>query len=723
MNWREKLVEPEHELNSCVALVDRYGVLHGWTPAFASGRAPSDDALAKHTIGEFLPALDAERWAEIWERIEADGVMRICFELPGSGDRLFPLSEVEICKLVGSGPRLAKVELQQAQNGQVPLRLLQQEMLEAMASGIPLADIMELLCRRAEAFAQTAICSVLTVDDNGRLRHLASPSLPRHYSQAIDGLSIGPRTGSCGTAAFRGEPVEVTDIAADPLWADFKSLVLPLGLRACWSSPIKSANGKVLGAFAFYFPTPRGPSLVEREIVKMCIHLCAIALEHEQTRIRIHELAFFDSLTRLANRMRFEQRIEELLSVIEKTQNRLAIHYIRLDQFRSINDALGHAVGDTLLKSVAARLQKIPSGGEMVARISADEFALLQLGALKPQGIAGRARAIIEAIERPYELGEHQIVLDAKIGIAFAPTDGTTASELMKAAALALRQGEGQRGGAYYFYEKELNDRMQERRSLETGLRTAVLTGEFELYYQPIVSLGSTRIVRAEALLRWRRKDGTLVPPSDFIPIAEDLGLINPLGTWALEQACLAAVDWPDTVGVAVNLSPVQFERPGLANVVAQALAKSGLPAHRLQLEVTESVLLHDNAVNVAVLDQLSDLGVSIALDDFGTGYSSLSYLQKFAFDKIKIDRSFIKSIGHDAGSLQIVRSIVTLAHSLGLSVTAEGVETEQQFMTVRGEGCDEAQGHFVGHPQPLEALKRLLGTAAQTDRATGIAS
>lgn len=722
MGRRERVLDERQAAHTCVALVDERGALQGWTTAFAADLTPRGGDLTGSYVSDFLPEFDGSRWAQIWDRVHRHGLERLSLERTAPSGDPFTM-DVEICGLMGQSGRLAKLEIQRTSSASAQLQLLQQEILEGMASGMPLPEIMDLLCRRAEALAPSVICSVLTIDRDGRLHHLASPSLPEHYSAAINGVEIGPKTGSCGTASFRGEPVEVTDIATDPLWEDYKCLALPLGLRACWSSPIKSSDGHVLGAFAFYFPVARRPSSLERQIVSTCLHLCAIALDHEQARLRIYELAFFDPLTQLANRMRFQQRLDEQLGVIEDTRNRLAIHYIGLDQFRSINDALGHAIGDDLLKAIAGRLQRMSCSGEMVARISVDEFALLQVGDLKPQEIAARARAILEAIERPYELGEQQIVVDAKIGISFAPNDGTTADELMKAAALALRQGEGQRGGAYYFYEKELNDRMQERRSLETGLRTAVLTGEFELHFQPIISLGSTRIVRAEALLRWRRKDGELVPPSEFIPIAEELGLINPLGTWALEQACLAAVDWPDTVGVAVNLSPVQFERPGLANVVAQALAKSGLPAHRLQLEVTESVLLHDNAVNVAVLDQLSDLGVSIALDDFGTGYSSLSYLQKFAFDKIKIDRSFIKSIGHDAGSLQIVRSIVTLAHSLGLSVTAEGVETEQQFMTVRGEGCDEAQGHFVGHPQPLEALKRLLGTAAQPDRATGIAS
>jgi EAL domain-containing protein (putative c-di-GMP-specific phosphodiesterase class I) len=301
------------------------------------------------------------------------------------------------------------------------------------------------------------------------------------------------------------------------------------------------------------------------------------------------------------------------------------------------------------------------------------------------------------------------VVVGASIGIAIALEDGASADELMKNAALALRRGKELGRGACFFYEKALNAHMQARRRLEADLRGALAAGELELYFQPIIDLESLEVSRAEALLRWFHGERGMIPPTEFIPVAEDTGLIVPLGAWAIEQACTAAASWPERVSVAVNLSPVQFERPGLVEAVAGALAASGLRASRLELEITESVLLQDNARNLAVLDQLGELGVSIALDDFGTGYSSLSYLQRFAFDRIKIDHSFIRSINRNAGSLKIVRSIVTLAHSLGLMVTAEGVETDEQFAAVRGEGCDDVQGYYIGRPQPLETFKRSL--------------
>lgn len=705
----EDMAEGRQPANGCVAVVDRQGVLHGWTTAFAADLAYGADALAGRRLQEFIPELDGARWDVVWRSLQLGCIERLDIGRPIPNSDETRLMEVEICPFTGDAGPLAKIEIRNDGVASAQLRLLQQEILEGMASGVPLPDIMDLLCRRAEALAPSVICSVLTVDKDRCLQHLASPSLPAHYSQAVNGVEIGPKVGSCGTAAHRGEPVEVVDIATDPLWEDYKSLALPLGLRACWSSPIKSSKGKVLGAFAFYYPEPRGPSSLEREIVAKCLHLCAIALEHEQTQQRIQEMAFQDPLTGLANRSCLVQRVNEGLRIIAETGNPLAIHRIGLNDLQFINESMGYAAGDEVLRIVARRLQEIVCESDTVARIGDQEFVVLQAGDPKLQTISGLAGKIIETIEQPVLVGGQRLAIGARIGIALAPDDGTTTDELLRNAALALRRVGELGPGTYFFYERMLNARMQVRRRLETGLREALIADEFELAFQPIVSLSTDRIVGAEALLRWQRNCGTGVPPSDFIPIAEDLGIIAPLGAWVIEQACQAAAKWPADMVVAVNLSPVQFETPGLVRTVADALAASGLSASRLQLEITESVLLHDNAVNLSILDQLSELGVSIALDDFGTGYSSLSYLQRFAFDRIKIDRSFISSINDNPYSHKIVRSIVMLAHSLGLAVTAEGVETDAQLAAVRGEGCDEVQGFYLGKPVPLAEFRQQL--------------
>jgi diguanylate cyclase (GGDEF)-like protein len=704
MSELEHAMETQRAHISSVALFNEHGVLQGGTAAFAGADCSG------RMITDFLPELPAARWAEIWRRVQSGEVESFCFAQSNVGNDPMQPVEVEVCKFLGPNDPLAKVEVSRADDAGGRLRTLQQEILEAMASGVPVKAIMDFLCHRAEALAPTAICSVLAIDQNRLLRHIASPSLPEHYSRAIDGLAIGAKTGSCGTAAYLGEPVEVTDIASDPLWEDYKCLALPLGLRACWPSPIKSSSGRVLGAFAFYFPVPRGPNLLERQIVTTCLNLCAIALDHEETRSRMYELAFHDQITRLANRARFQQRVSEALRVIVETGQRLAIHYIGVDHFKTINDALGYAAGDDLLKSVAARLQGVVRDADAVARIGGDEFALIQVGDLQAQDIANRAEQIMELVAEPHDVAGQRLAINASIGIALAPDDGNNAEELIKNAALALHRVKELGRGAYFFYEKELNARMQARRKLEADMRDAISAGEFELYFQPIFNIARREITGAEGLLRWHHRERGMVLPREFIPVAEDSGLIVPLGTWVLRQACLAAQRWPSHMSVSVNLSSIQFERTGLVQAIAAALAESRLQPSRLEIEITESVLLRDSEVNLAIVDQLIELGVSIALDDFDTGYSSLAYLQRFSFDRIKIDRSFIKDIEFNEGSFKIVRGIVGLAHSLGLAVTAEGVETEAQFAVVRGEGCDDVQGYYIGRAKPLKSVEERLG-------------
>ncbi|HEY8247712.1 MAG TPA: GGDEF domain-containing phosphodiesterase [Hyphomicrobium sp.] len=323
---------------------------------------------------------------------------------------------------------------------------------------------------------------------------------------------------------------------------------------------------------------------------------------------------------------------------------------------------------------------------------------------------SARARQIIDLIGQPYLTCGHRLELGASVGIALGPEDGNTADELIQDAALAMRRVKELGQGSYIFYEKELNARMQARRRAEAELRDALLREQFELYFQPVIDLQCLVVQGAEALLRWHYPERGMTSPSEFIPLAEECGVIEQLGAWVIRNACLAAAKWPGNLTVAVNLSPLQVDNPGLVRVVAAALAETGLDPSRLELEITESVLLHDSAVNIAVLDELSDLGVSIALDDFGTGYSSLSYLHRFSFDRIKIDHSFIRDITRNDGSLKIVRAIVMLAHSLGLAITAEGVETDEQLAAVRGEGCDAVQGYYTGEPAPIAVFLDRVG-------------
>jgi predicted signal transduction protein with EAL and GGDEF domain len=346
---------------------------------------------------------------------------------------------------------------------------------------------------------------------------------------------------------------------------------------------------------------------------------------------------------------------------------------------------------------------------DTLARIGGDEFLLLQISVSQPEGAAQLANQLIKELAEPFDIDGHQTYIGGSIGIAVSPKDGSSVDELLRNADLALYQAKESGRGTFRFFEPEMDLRMQERRIVERDLRKALPAGEFELYYQPIVNLESNRISGFEALVRWNHPERGLVSPNAFIPLAEELGFIVPMGDWIIGQACAAAAQWPDNLVVAVNISAIQFRHPGLAHSIVGALAASGLRPSRLEIEITETALLQDKEATLAVLHQLRALGVRIAMDDFGTGYSSLTYLQCFPFDKIKIDRSFVKDITENLGSLNIVRAIAALAHGIGMTATAEGVETKDQLDSVISEGCTEMQGFLYSRPLPLQEIERLF--------------
>ena len=419
-------------------------------------------------------------------------------------------------------------------------------------------------------------------------------------------------------------------------------------------------------------------------------------------------MARHDALTGLPNRVLFHDRLTRALTRAEEGSS-VAVLCIDLDRFKTVNDTLGHPVGDGLLKGVAERLSGCVREGDTVARLGGDEFAVIQHRLDSAEAAGLLAERIVETLSAPFEVGGHQVVTGASVGIAIAPADGSMAEELLKKADMALYRAKAEGRGAYHYFEEEMDERLQARRLLELDMRRALVAGEFELFYQPLLNLAENRIAGCEALLRWRHPERGLVMPGEFISLAEEIGLIAPLGEWVLRRACAEAVHWPDEMKVAVNLSPVQFRSRGLVATVMSALANSGLPASRLELEITESVLLDDNAVNIKVLHELRALGVRIAMDDFGTGYSSLSYLRSFPFDKIKIDRSFVADLTDHGDALAIVKAVASLGASLGMVTTAEGVETEDQFDRLRNEGCTEIQGYLISEPCDAATLRRLI--------------
>ena len=589
------------------------------------------------------------------------------------------------------------------------LRNTQHEILEAIASGRQLVEVMDLLCRRVEELDPDVICSILSVDQVGRLHPLAGPSLPADYSRALDSVPIGPSAGSCGTAAYLGEPVAAVDIETDPRWAGHNALALAFGLRACWSSPIKTRDSRVIGTFAFYFRTARGPNDLEEGVVAACVHLCAIALEQEEAKAKIHQLAYYDPVTGLPNRVFFQKRAAELFA--ESTD--LALHYLDLDGFKVVNDTLGHHFGDELLKAVGSRLLECVGNDDLVGRLGGDEFAVLQRNAKSKREVRALAGRLVSAIDQPFELHGQVVAVRASTGSAIASEHGDDCSGLMRQADLAAYQAKSDGGGTHRMFDPDMLKRALARRSMELDLRRAHRLGEFELYYQPIVSLITGDVVAGEALIRWNHPTRGLVSPAEFIPVAEQCGLMGPIGDWVIKTGCRDAVRWPSHVTLAVNLSPAQLKRPGFALNVVRTLKDTGLPPHRLKFEITETALLNDATAAKAILRQFKDLGIRIALDDFGTGYSSLSHLRTFPIDTIKIDRSFVQEFGLSPDATAITTAVLRLADDLGMVTTAEGIESPEQLVQLAAAGCTQAQGFHLGRPQRRSDFEGLLGVAA----------
>jgi diguanylate cyclase (GGDEF)-like protein len=440
--------------------------------------------------------------------------------------------------------------------------------------------------------------------------------------------------------------------------------------------------------------------------------------EQRRSEEKIVHMALHDALTGLPNRVLFHQRLEHALS-LTKRAGLVALHLLDLDHFKNVNDTLGHPAGDKLLKGAAERLRKVVRETDVIARMGGDEFAIVQSIA-QPADAGVLARRVIEAVSEPYQIDGHQAIIGTSIGIAIGPSDSAAPDHLMRNADLALYRAKADGRGAFRFFEAGMDAKMQERRAMEYDLRKGLVAGEFELLYQPIINLGTNEISGFEALLRWHHPLQGLILPEAFIPVAEEVGFIVPLGEWVIRNACATAARWPDHVKVAVNVSPIQFRTSGLVQVVINALAASGLAPERLQLEITEATLLHDSETVLSILYQLKEMGVCIAIDDFGTGYSSLSYLQSFPFARIKIDRSFIKDIADDVGSLNIVRAVAALAKGLGMETTAEGVETQLQRDKVTAEGCTEMQGFLFSQPRAAEEIAKLFfgGREEQSDPA-----
>lgn len=609
-----------------------------------------------------------------------------------------------------------KAEISQRERAEA-LRTGQYDILEMIAAHAPLESILRQLTHWVEAQGHVGLASVVLLDDSGKyVAQTLAPSLPEHYCRALVGVDIGPKTGSCGTAMYLNETIEVTDISTDPLWEDYRELALGAGLKACWSTPITTQSNQVMGSFAIYYQDVRGPNDEQRGLIATAVHLAGIAIDRARAEARIQYMAHHDDLTGLPNRSLLQDRIDAAIALSGRRRSRTAVLMIDLDRFKHVNDSLGHQIGDAMLKEVAARLQRCVRSSDTIARLGGDEF-VINLPEVGFDTTASTVAAkVLHELEAPFYIRNQSLKLGASIGISLYPEDGDNAHDLLRTADTAMYSAKKSGRGQYCYFTHELNRAAHEHLVLLSQLQHAIHHDEFELFYQPLYRLSDHRLTGAEALLRWNHPDRGLLAPGAFMYLLEEHGLMVDVGHWVLQRACEQAADWHRqglTCRVSVNLAADQFYRGHLLHSVKAALLDSGLAPGQLMLEFTETVLLHHSDRIIDIMHQLKGLGVQLSLDDFGTGYSSLSYLHRFPVDQLKIDRSFVSEMDAHPGARNIVTSIIQLTESLGIQSVAEGLETASQQQALARLKCDYGQGYRLGHPMPVQDFLRALARDA----------
>ncbi|WP_210254831.1 EAL domain-containing protein [Methylocapsa sp. S129] len=591
----------------------------------------------------------------------------------------------------------------------------QAEILEMIAVSAPLENVLDRLVRLIESQMIRMHGFVLLLDSDGvRLRHGAAPNLPKAYAEAIDGLRIGSNAGSCGAAALRRETIVVADILTDPLWADCRDLAAPHGLRSCWSTPILSHHGAVLGTFAMYSKEVREPTAAEMRLVDAATRIAGIAIERKQAEDRIHFMANHDALTGLPNRTLLKDRLTQAVLYAQRYDRWATVVFVDLDNFKFINDSLGHNVGDELLKIVAHRMVSCIRATDTVVRLGGDEFVILLFDQPKSADIiSATLQKVRAAIAEPIHVDGHDLEVTCSIGLANYPNDGTDADTLLANADAAMYRAKEIGRDNFQFYTPELNTKVHEKFLLQKELRNAIVRSEFVIHYQPQVDLRTGRVFAVEALIRWQHPTMGMISPIKFIPMAEETGLIVPIGDWILLAACRQNKAWQDAglppMTICVNVSARQFKEKNWVSRVAGALQESGLDARYLELELTESLIMQDVDQAVATMRELQILGVQLSVDDFGTGYSSLAALKNFPVARLKIDKSFISDILNNESDRAVASAVISLGQKLNLRVIAEGVETDGQVAFLRENNCDEMQGYHFSKPIPACDIEKLL--------------
>jgi len=584
------------------------------------------------------------------------------------------------------------------------------EILEMIAIGRSASDIYDAIALMYEVRHPGMRCSMLELSGN-ILLHGGAPSLPKEYCEAVHGLEYGPSVGSCGTSTYTGQRVLVENIETDPKWEKIKHHALPHGMRCCWSEPIKNSSGKVLGAFGMYYNHPGLPNGEELHDLISAARLAGIVMERDQAQKRIRKLAYTDQLTGLASRASFSQHIEEITKTSARHNRRFGLLYIDLDDFKAVNDSLGHDAGDLLLRTIAKRLVNTCREIDFIARLGGDEFCIL-IEDVGNDYAANFAKRCLDAIAQPIEIYFRKLAPACSIGIAYYPDDGEDLLALLKAGDTALYTAKENGKNQYAFYKAELTHKAEYRFHVEQNLRQAIEKQQLSLVYQPQVNINTGEIFGVEALARWLHPQLGEVSPNDFIATAERIGMIKPLTEWVLRTACGQLVVWKkagfSTLRMAVNISPSLFLDKEFVLLIKRIIDETGIIPAELELEVTESIVQTDPR-NLAIFQDLKDLGVFLSIDDFGTGYSSFASLKHLKADYLKIDKYFIDDMLVDNQALTLISSMIEMGHKLGYGIIAEGVEKSEQLDLLRSLGCEAIQGYLFSKPANADTISKLF--------------